>query len=241
MTSAARGEWRQAFGLLLAPRMRRVVVLGAMLSLALLTLFYALVLMAESGQPPEDRLFPLGPGERLRLSDLLSGVSLLYLIGVSILMMVPVASVFSWLFLDDVADAADRLDAGLPPARRMTRWDAFVANVNYLGLLSGLNILALIHVYPLIGVWTPAVFWGLNGVLLGKEYLQLVLCRRMPPDAARRLWRRNFWRASVAGTGFAVLLTVPVVNVLAPVAGALVFTRLGNRLFRDAPVSRPAG
>lgn len=235
MTARRLGDWMGSLQLAFLPAVRMAAGLGFALSFALIVAFYALILGAESGQPPEDRLFQIGSGERLRLGDLLSGTSFLFLVGVSILMMVPVASVFSWLFLDDLADAADRAEAApLPPAQRLTRWDAFVANANFFGLLAALNILALIHVYPVIGLWTPVVFWALNGVLLGKEYTQLVLMRRVPPAQARTIWRRNIGAATLRGTIFAVLLTLPLVNFAAPVLGGLAFSRFGNRLWMGA-------
>jgi len=235
MTARRPGDWMGSLQLAFSAPVRRAAGLGFALSFALIVVFYALVVGTESGLPHEDRLFPLGDGARLRLVDLLSGLSFLFLVGVSILMMVPVASVFSWLFLDDLADAADRAETPrLPPARRLGRWEAFVANANFFGLLSALNILALIHVYPVIGLWTPVVFWALNGVLLGKEYTQLVLMRRVPAAQARRIWRRNFGAATLRGTIFAVLLTLPFVNLAAPVLGGLAFSRFGNRLWRGA-------
>jgi uncharacterized protein involved in cysteine biosynthesis len=228
-----RADWGAAWRMARAPGARAISGLGLGLGVALIVVFYGLLLASESGRPPDDRLFPLATGERLALGDLLSGVSMLYMLGVSILMMVPVASVFSWLFFDDLARIADRGEAPpLPPATPLTRWEAFVANANFFGLLAALNILALIHVYPVIGLATPVVFWLLNGVLLGKEYTQLALRRRLPARVAQSLWWRNFWPATARGVVFAVALTVPVANLGAPVLGALVFTRLGNRIFR---------
>lgn len=232
MGSEATADWRAALALAAEPRLRRVVAMGLGLSIALIVIFYGLVIGAQTGLPREEQLFPVASGERLTLADLVSVESFLFLLGVSILMMVPVASVFSWLFLDDVADAADRIEGGLPPARPLGRWDAFVANANFFGVLAAVNILALIYLYPRIGYWTPVAFWLLNGVILGKEYLQLVLVRRMPQGQARREWWRNLVPATACGTIFAIALTVPLVNVAAPVLGALAFARLGNRVFR---------
>ena len=228
-----RADWGAAWRIARTPGTSAIAGLGVALSFALIVVFYGLLLASEAGLPPEERLFQLAPDEHLGLSDLLSGMSFLYLLGVSILMMVPVASVFSWLFLDDLARVSDRVEKSpLPPAQPLSRWEAFVANVNFFGLLAALNILALTHVYPVAGLATPVVFWLLNGVLLGKEYTQLVLRRRLPPDQARRLWRRNIGAATARGTVFAILLTLPLINFAAPVLGALVFARFGSRVFR---------
>ena len=74
-------------------------------------------------------------------------------------------------------------------------------------------------IYLLVAPLAPLVFWLVNGFLLGREYFQLVAMRRLGPDGAAALRRRHFWRIWLAGTPMAVPLSVPVVNLLVPIAG----------------------
>ena len=69
----------------------------------------------------------------------------------------------------------------------------------------------------LLGPLIPFVFYAVNGYLLGREYFELVAMRRLDPDAARRLRRAHRGELFVAGVVMAFLLTLPVVNLLAPV------------------------
>jgi uncharacterized protein involved in cysteine biosynthesis len=59
----------------------------------------------------------------------------------------------------------------------------------------------------------------LNGYLLSREYFELVALRRFDRTEARRMWRKSRVRFMVAGLLIAALLSVPFVNLIAPVMG----------------------
>ncbi len=80
----------------------------------------------------------------------------------------------------------------------------------------------------------PFVFWLVNGYLLGREYFALVATRRLPPEAAAALGRRQFWRLWLAGTAMVIPMSVPLLNLLVPVIGVAVFTHQFHRVARDA-------
>lgn len=154
----------------------------------------------------------------------------------SVFLMVPVASAFSGLFLDRVAAAVeDRHYPDLPPARPQTMIDGLIASVNFLGVLVLVNLLALI-LWPLAGPFVPALFWAVNGYLLGREYFELAAQRRMSRAEARTLRRTNSGRIWLAGVLMAVPLTIPVVNLFVPVLGAATFTHLCHRMQGRHPV-----
>ena len=156
----------------------------------------------------------------------------------SVFLMVPVASAFCGLFLDDVAEAVeDRHYPGLPPAPRIPIstqiWDA----IRFFGTVVLVNLLALL-IYPFSGPFTPILFWVVNGYLLGREYFTLAAMRRLGPDGARALRSRYSGTIWLAGALMAAPLSIPIVNLLVPVLGAATFTHLFHRLQARAP-SRP--
>jgi uncharacterized protein involved in cysteine biosynthesis len=80
------------------------------------------------------------------------------------------------------------------------------------------------------GPATPLVFWGVNGFLLGREYFTLVAQRRLSPEDAKAMRRRNRWRIWLAGTLMAAPLSLPLVNLVIPVLGVATFTHLFHQL-----------
>ena len=65
-----------------------------------------------------------------------------------------------------------------------------------------------------------------NGYLMGREYFELVALRHMEPVAARIAFRRNRNRLSVAGAVIAVMLGIPLVNLLAPIVATAFMVHL---------------
>lgn len=222
--AAALGQWADA-------RFRRVVVLGVGLTLGLLVLLYAGMVALIQGLVPETTDLPLiGPVGGL--DTLLSIGSILVILLASVFLMVPVASAFSGLFVESVAEAVEaRHYPGLPPARAQGVVDAVAGAVGFFGIVLVANLLAL-FLWPFAGPLVPVLFWSLNGYLLGREYFTLVAQRRMDRTAARALWRANKARLWGAGILMAAPLSVPLVNLLIPVLGVATFTHLVHRLTR---------
>jgi uncharacterized protein involved in cysteine biosynthesis len=79
----------------------------------------------------------------------------------------------------------------------------------------GLNILALpIYFIPILNFF---VFYILNGYLLGREYFEAVALRRLSAGEVGELWRREKGRLIVAGVVITLMLTIPFLNLVAPV------------------------
>jgi CysZ protein len=164
------------------------------------------------------------------LDTLLSWGSALLMIALSAFLMMPVASAFISLFLDDVAQAVeDRHYPGLLRAQKQSWADAAIDTANFMGLLIAVNALALI-LYVFAGPFIPVVFWGINGLLLGREYFTLVAARRMCRVQARAFRKRHWLTVWGAGALMAAPLSIPVVNLFIPVLGAATFTHLFHRL-----------
>ena len=219
----------QALGQLGDRRFRRVVGLGVLLSLALLFAAYILFVQAIWWLSPETVDLPvIGPVSGVE--TFLGWASLFLMIGLSVFLMVPVASAFTGFFLEDVADAVeDRHYPSLPPATPLTLGEGLRQSVNFLGVVIAVNAGAL-FLYPVVGPGAPLVFWAVNGFLLGREYFSLVALRRLPPTEVKAMRRRNRWRLWAAGTLMAAPLSLPVLNLVIPVLGVATFTHLYHRL-----------
>ena len=209
------------------PRFRKVLAQGVGLTVLLLWALYALIFFGVQWLLPESFTLPW-IGEVRFVETLLSWGSLLLMMVLSVFLMVPVASAFTGLFLDDVADAVEaRHYPALPPAPRIGLADNIRESLGFLGVIVVANVAALILYFTPLA---PFVFYGLNGFLLGREYYRMIAVRRMGSAGARQAFRRNLVTIWAAGALMAVPLTVPLINLLVPIFGAATFTHLYHRL-----------
>lgn len=211
------------------PRFRGVLAKGVGLTLLLLFALFALVSTLAGWLTPDVVTLPL-IGDIAWADDLVSWASLVLMFVLSIFLMVPVASAFTSLFLEEVAQAVeDRHYPHLPPAERITLAEGLRDSLNFLGILIAANLAALILYLIFIPI-APFIFWALNGFLLGREYFQLVAMRRIGRVAAKQAYRANIWQIWLAGGLMAVPLSFPLINLLVPILGAATFTHLYHRV-----------
>ena len=224
-------DFAKALGQITDPRFSRVFWTGIALTLALFVGTYAGFLWLIEWLTGEGVELP-GVGTVTWIGDLLSWGSLFFMLFLSVVLMVPVASAITSLFLDDVAQAVeDRHYPHLPTVPRLSWGEQITDTVQFLGVLIGANILALIA-YVLLPVATPVIFYGLNGYLLGREYFQMAAMRREGRVRAKEMGRRHRAEIWIAGCLMAVPLSVPLVNLTIPILGAATFTHLYHRLAR---------
>lgn len=226
-------DFRKALGQIGDPRFRRVLLLGLGLTLALLVGAAAATGWLVGWIFPDTLTLPW-IGEVTFLQTIASGLSVVAVLGLSVFLMVPVASAFTGIFLDDVADAVEQVHyPQLPPATDVPFLSGVADSLRFLGLVVAANIAAF-ALYLLMPPLAPVIFWALNGFLLGREYFQLVAVRRMQESAAKQLRRRHAGQIWLAGCLMAVPLTIPVINLVVPILGAATFTHLFHRLAGNA-------
>ena len=140
-----------------------------------------------------------------------------------------VIGLISSLFLDEIAD---QVEARHYPEAKGTREisvkENLVVAVRFTGLLLLVNLIALPIYLPLLFFPPGLVAFSalVNGYLMGREYFELVALRHMDPPAARAAFRRNRNRLSVAGAVIAVMLGIPLVNLLAPIVATAFMVHL---------------
>ncbi|MBX3463665.1 MAG: EI24 domain-containing protein [Planctomycetes bacterium] len=122
------------------------------------------------------------------------------------------------LFLDRVARIVEaRHYPDLPPAPGLPWHRALLATAQFVGLLLLVNVL-LLALWWFPGVYALA-FPLANGLLLGREYFDLVAQRRLDLAAARALRRRHGSGIWLLGLAIGACSTLPIVNLVAPVLG----------------------
>lgn len=122
--------------------------------------------------------------------------------------------------LEEIARAVEaRHYPDLPPPRDQ-RWGEIIATSSKLiGLTAMLNIAALpLYLIPVLNF---LVFYALNGILLGREYYDLVSLRRLEPRQAAAVRGRRRFRLFADGVIIAFLLSIPFIGwTMAVVAAA---------------------
>ena len=167
--------------------------------------------------------------------DLLGGLATLLL---TWFLFPAVISVVIGLFLENIAAAVEaRHYPDLPPTAEQSVLPMVWVALRYLGMLVALNLVLL--VFLLLGPLFPFVFYSVNGYLLGREYFELVAMRRLGPAQARQLRLAHRGELFLAGVVMAFLLTLPVVNLLAPVVVTAAMVHLFEGWRKDA--NRRAG
>jgi uncharacterized protein involved in cysteine biosynthesis len=132
-------------------------------------------------------------------------------------------------FLDDAAGVVEeRHYTHLGPARDQTVSETIRITLKFAALSIVLNLLALPLFLLLLFIppFNLFVFYGLNGYLLGREYYELVAYRRLAPPAADRLRRSVAVKLFMVGIVIAVLMSVPVLNLIVPIVATAAMVHL---------------
>ncbi len=209
------------------PRFRGVLIRGIGLTLLLLVGLYAFAFWGIAWLVPDTMSLPW-IGEIGISNALLSWGSLALMLVLSVFLMIPVASAFTGIFLDEVADAVEaRHYPHLGPAPSVSIAGNIKESLSFLGILVVANLAALIFYFTPLA---PFVFYGLNGFLLGREYYRMVAVRRLGRREAGQSFRKNLLTIWSAGALMALPLSIPIMNLVIPILGAATFTHLYHRL-----------
>ncbi|MCO6383415.1 EI24 domain-containing protein [Oceanicola sp. 502str15] len=209
-------------------RFLKVLAMGLGLTVLLLLGVYGVFLAFLDWVTPDS--FTIFGREVTWIDDLLSWASIALMALMSIFLMVPVASAFTGLFLEDIAAAVEaRHYPELPPVPRFPWTEALRDSIGFFGVLIVVNILMLV-LYIFAGPLIPLLFWAINGLLLGREYYQMVAMRRIGREAANASRKRHFGKIWFAGVLMAIPLSFPLINLFIPILGVATFTHLFHRL-----------
>lgn len=223
-------DFARAFGDLTHPAIRRLLWISLGLTLATFAGLFVLVELAlaaiEVGGGWVQTTFSWAVG-------VLGGLGALVLVWV---LFPVVATFFAGLMLEHVAaalEASHYPDA--PKGRDQPLIAGILAGLRFAAVavavnLAGLLVYAVLLLTVVLAPLAPVVFYVVNGLLLGREYFEMVALRHLSAADARALRLANRGRVFRAGAVVAVLLTIPVVNLAAPVAGVAAMVHIFHRM-----------
>jgi uncharacterized protein involved in cysteine biosynthesis len=213
------GAFIKAVDQILDPKVRRIVWIALATAVAVFILLWTLVgsLLINTD------FFSIGLLEVA--IDWLGGLA----VGALTCLLFPSAiSVVIGFFLEDIANAVERKHyPDLAPANAISCANTVLTTLRFLAIMLFLNILML--PFLLTGPFFPFVFYSINGYLLGREYFEIVAFRRTGPSEAKALRQKHAFQLFLVGIFVAFMLTVPIVNLLAPI----ITTGMMVHLFED--------
>ena len=184
------------------PRFRKVWLLGLLYSVAL---FVAIVVVAS---------FLLAQIEVVGIGWIDWIIAALGSAGAFILAIIlfpGLALMVIGLLLERICRAVEAKHYPDLPAPRNQSWgEIFGSLAKLIALTVFLNIIVLpLYFIPVINL---LVFYVLNGILLGREYFDLVSMRRLDPSDATAMRRRHRGRIFADGVVIVFLLSIPFVG-----------------------------
>lgn len=223
--------WRDLF----RPRILSVVLLGVGLTILLFVALQAgLFWLIRAVTPGSFTLPYLG---EIALAAPLSWGSLALFPLMGFFLMAPVAMAFSGLFTENVANAVEEIHYPAARPKSVDFWDSVLESFALVGASLLIGIVSLI-LTPFLGPLAPVLFYGANGWLLGREFFAMAARRHVSGQAASNLRRQLSGQIMALGVMIALLLSVPVLNIVIPVLAAAAFTHFFHLSQKSAQYRR---
>lgn len=89
----------------------------------------------------------------------------------------------------------------------------------------GINFIALLFLFTGIGIF---ILIAANAYLMSREYFEAAAMRHLSPEAAKMLRRENSSKLMLYGLPLGALMAVPLLNLVTPLLGMILFTHLFN-------------
>ena len=195
------------------PRLTRVLVLSLILAVVL----YVGLVAAAGWALTTFSLFDLAWLDSI--VRFLGGLA----VGLIALLLFPsFAMAIQGLLLEDVTQAVESRHYPDLPEPRPQSWGELAMSTGRIVLVAVAVNAVMLPLYLALTFVPPlnfALFYLVNGWLLGREYFESVALRRMPPPAARAFRLANRGHVWLAGALIAFLFSIPVLNLAAPVIG----------------------
>ena len=146
------------------------------------------------------------------------------------------------VFLEKIADIVEAEHyPTLGKARGIPLWTGLLSGVLFLLTLVALNLLMLpFYLIALfVGGLGAVLFYGVNGLLTGREYYEQVALRRRDPRDVKAWRRANSGVLWATGIAIVFLGTVPILNLIVPVLGMAAMVHVAQSLKPPAAPGLP--
>lgn len=141
------------------------------------------------------------------------------------------------LFLDDISDAVEaQYYAADPPSHDVPLMSAIWDAIKFLALMLGCNLLVLpLYFVPVVNLF---VYYLLNGYLISREYFHMVAIRHHPAEEVNEIRKRNGIELYMMGIVTAFSLTIPLLNLIAPIIATAAMVHLYKKRVGSLPRKR---
>lgn len=152
----------------------------------------------------------------------------------AIFLIAPVSAIFAGLFLDDVAQVIEENNYSHDgPGTALPTVQAISQALKFTLFVIIANLIALLLVL-LPGI-NFAIFFFLNGYLLGREYFQFAAQRFRTWEEAKKLRSDNELTIFLGGLLIAGFMSVPLLNLATPVFAAALMVHLHKAISGSLP------
>lgn len=211
----------QAFADILTPPFRSVLLKSLAMTIGLLALLW-LALQGAAAYFIDIESYPWID----TVLAILTGIG--FFVGLGFLV-APITSLLAGLFADEVAEVVERTHYPAdPPGRSLPFGEQLATTLKFTGVVILGNLVALLLL--LVPGVNIAAFFLVNGYLLGREYFEAAAMRFRPPEEARALRRRHGVTVFLAGLIVALVLAIPIVNLVTPLFATAFMAHLHKRL-----------
>lgn len=146
----------------------------------------------------------------------------------------PVSAIFAGLFLDDVAEHVEVANyPGQSVGRPLPIIQSVWLALRFTILVIFANLLALMLV--LVPGINFAIFFLVNGYLLGREFFTFAAMRFRSEADAQRMRRENSTSVFLAGLVITGFMAVPILNLATPVFAAALMVHLHKAISGHLP------
>ena len=226
----------KSFAQLDDPKIRRLLLWSALASLALLValvigIHYALAAFSYFGWK--------------WLDTTITWLGSIGAVLLALLLFPAVLGITMSIFLDVVAEAVEaRHYPHLPKAPGQGFFSGLWTGIRFALVLIGVNLLLLIvwgilAVTVVLAPLVPVLFFAVNGYMVGREYFETAAYRRYAPDRVMALRQAYAGRLWIAGIAIAVIASVPVLNLLAPLLATAMMVHVAHDVAARAGLEAP--
>ncbi|MEM1288013.1 MAG: sulfate transporter family protein [Pseudomonadota bacterium] len=167
--------------------------------------------------------------ERAWIESLIEILTAVGLLIAAIFLVVPLTALMAGLFADEIAEALEKTHYGEDlPGRSLPFLVGLREAIGFFAIVVVVNLFAFALL--LVPGVNAIIFLLANGYLLGREYFELVAMRHRPKNQVTELRRDHGGKVLLSGLAVALMVAIPLVNLLTPIFATALMVHLHKSL-----------